>query len=75
MNAPEILTLIRSARALLDLGLSQYRLAEQEGRLTDQQKANILATAQLTDDQVDDVVEAARRTLAEIGSTISASQK
>lgn len=64
MNAPEILALIQSARALLDLGLSQYRLAEQQGRLTDQQKTAILAAAQLTDDQVDDVVEAARQRLA-----------
>lgn len=64
MNAPEILMMIQSARALLDLGLSQYRLAEQEGRLTDQQKATILTAAQLTDNQVDDVVEAARQRLA-----------
>lgn len=68
MNAPEILVLIQSARALLDLGLSQYRLAEQEGRLTDPQKATILAAAQLTDDQVDDVVEAARHRLGVDGS-------
>ena len=71
MNAPEILTLIQSARALLDLGLSQYRLAEQEGLLTDQQKATILAVAQLTDDQVDDVVEAARLRLASDSTSIA----
>lgn len=70
MNAPEILTLIQSARALLDLGLSQYRLAEQEGRLSDQQKATILATAQLTDDQIDDVIEAARQRLASDSTSI-----
>ncbi len=64
MTAPEILALIQSARALLDLGLSQYRLAEQAGRLTDQQKAAILAAAQLTDGQVDNAVEAARQRLA-----------
>ena len=71
MNAPEILTLIRAARALLDLGLSQYRLAEQEGRLSDQQKATILAVAQLTDDQVDDIVEAARLRLASDSTSIA----
>ena len=71
MNAPEILTLIQSARALLDLGLSQYRLAEQEGRLTYQQKATILAVAQLTDDQVDDVVEAARLRLVSASTSIA----
>lgn len=64
MNATEILALIQSARALIDLGLSQYRLAAQEGRLTDEQKAAILAAAQLSDDQVDDAVEAARQRLA-----------
>jgi hypothetical protein len=63
MNAAEILTLIQSARALIDLGVSQYRLAEQEGRLTEEQKAAILAAAQLTDDQVDAAVEAARQRL------------
>jgi len=73
MNAPEILTLIQSARALLDLGLSQYRLAEQQGRLTEQQKANILAVAQLTDDQVDSAVEAARQRMA-TASTPNASK-
>ena len=71
MNAPEILTLIQSARALLDLGLTQYRLAEQEGRLTDQQKATILAAAQLTDDQVNDVVEAARQRLDSASTSIA----
>jgi hypothetical protein len=71
MNAPEILTLIQSARALLDLGLSQYRIAEQQGRLTDQQKAAILTAAQLTDDQVDDVVEAARQRLASVSTSIA----
>lgn len=71
MNAPEILTLIQSARALLDLGLSQYRLAEQQGRLTDQQKATILSVAQLTDDQVDDVVEDARLRLASDSTSVS----
>ena len=71
MTAPEILTLIQSARALLDLGLSQYRLAEQEGRLTYQQKATILALAQLTDDQVDDVVEAARLRLVSASTSIA----
>lgn len=63
MNAPEILALIQSARALLDLGLSQYRLAEQQGRLTDQQKTVILAAAQISDEQVDATVEAARQRL------------
>jgi len=71
MNAPEILTLIQSARALLDLGLSQYRLAEQQGRLTEQQKANILAVAQLTDDQVDSAVEAARQRLTTASTPIA----
>ena len=64
MNATEILALIQSARALIDLGLSQYRLAQQEGRLTDEQKAAILAAAQLSDDQVDAAVEAARQRLS-----------
>ena len=71
MNAPEILTLIQTARALLDLGLSQYRIAEQQGRLTDQQKATILAVAQLTDNQVDDVVEAGRQRLASVSTSIA----
>ncbi len=61
MTPIEILALIQSARALLDLGISQYRLAEQEGRLTDEQKAAILAAAHLTDAQVDASVEAARQ--------------
>lgn len=64
MTAVEILALIQSARSLLELGVSQYRLAEQEGRLTDEQKAAILAAADLTDDQVDAVVAAARQRLA-----------
>jgi len=64
MNATEILALIQSARALINLGLSQYRLAQQEGRLTDEQKAAILAAAQLSDDQVDAAVEAARQRLS-----------
>lgn len=64
MNATEILALIQSARALIDLGLSQYRLAKQAGRLTDEQKAAILAAAQLSDDQVDAAVEAARQRLS-----------
>lgn len=60
MNATEILALIQSARSLLDLGLSQYRLAQQRGRLTEEQKAAILAVAKLTDDQVDAAVESAQ---------------
>lgn len=71
MNAAEILALIQSARALVDLGLSQYRLAQQEGRLTDDQKAAILAAAQLSDEQVDAAVEAARQrlTVSNYGAT------
>lgn len=65
MTAVEILALIQSARSLLELGVSQYRLAEQEGRLTDEQKAAILAAADLTDDQVDAVVAAARQRLGQ----------
>ena len=61
MTPVEILALIQSARSLLDLGISQYRLAEQEGRLTDEQKAAILAAAELTDDQVDAVIAVARQ--------------
>ena len=64
MNATEILALIQSARALIELGLSQYRIAEQEGRLTDEQKTAILTAARLSDEQVDAVVEAARQRLA-----------
>jgi len=63
MTPAEILALIQSARSLLDLGISQYRLAEQEGQLTDGQRAAILEAADLTDDRVDAVVEAARRRL------------
>ena len=63
MTPVEILALIQSARSLLDLGISQYRLAEQEGRLTDEQRAAILEAADLTDDRVDDVVAAARQRL------------
>jgi hypothetical protein len=61
MTPVEILALIQSARSLLDLGISQYRLAEEEGRLTDEQKAAILAAAELTDDQVDAVIAVARQ--------------
>ena len=64
MNAIEILVAFQTARALMDLGLSQYRLAQQEGRLTDEQKAAILAAAQLTDGQVDAAVAAARQRIA-----------
>lgn len=63
MNATEILAAFQTARALMDLALSQYRLAQQEGRLTEEQKAAILAAAQLTDDRVDAAVEAARQRL------------
>jgi len=63
MTPAEILALIQSARSLLDLGISQYRLAEQEGRLTDEQRAVILKAADLTDDRVDAVVAAARQRL------------
>jgi len=63
MTPVEILTLVQAARSLLELGITQYRLAEQEGRLTDEQKAAILAAAELTDDQVDAVVTAARQRL------------
>ena len=63
MTPVEILALIQSARSLLDLGISQYRLAEEEGRLTDEQKAAILAAAELTDDQVDAVIAVARQRL------------
>ena len=63
MNATEILAAFQTARALMDLALSQYRLAQQEGRLTEEQKAAILDAAQLTDDQVDAAVEAARQRL------------
>lgn len=63
MNPSEILAAFQTARALTDLALSQYRLAQQEGRLTDEQKAAILDAAQLTDAQVDDAVEMARQRL------------
>ena len=64
MNASEILAAFQTARALADLALSQYRLAQQEGRLTDEQKTAILAAAQLSDDQVDAAVETARQRIA-----------
>lgn len=64
MNASEILAAFQTARALADLALSQYRLAQQEGRLTDEQKTAILAAAQLSDDQVDAAVEEARKRIA-----------
>jgi len=63
MTPVEILALIQSARSLLDLGISQYRLAEQEGRLSDEQRVAILEAADLTDDRVDAVVAAARQRL------------
>jgi len=63
MTPVEILALVQAARSLLELGITQYRLAEQEGRLTDEQKAAILAAAELTDDQVDAVVADARQRL------------
>lgn len=63
MTPVEILALVQAARSLLELGITQYRLAEQEGRLTDEQKAAILAAAEITDDQVDAVVAAARQRL------------
>ncbi|MCC5829762.1 MAG: hypothetical protein JJU36_09990 [Phycisphaeraceae bacterium] len=67
MTPAEILAAFQTARALTDLALSQYRLAQQEGRLTDEQKAAILAIAQLTDTQVDAAIEAARQRLATRG--------
>jgi hypothetical protein len=69
MTPVEILALIQSARSLLDLGISQYRLAEQEGRLTDEQRAAILEAAEMTDDRVDEVVAAARRRLELVAPT------
>ena len=63
MTYVEILALIQSARALLDLGLSQYRLATQEGKLTEQQKLSILQASQLSDAQVDQIVQEARQRL------------
>jgi len=63
MTLVEILALIQSARALLDLGMSQYRLAEQAGKLTEQQKADILAAANMTDTQVDQAIASARQRL------------
>ncbi|MBI1374812.1 MAG: hypothetical protein GC159_18990 [Phycisphaera sp.] len=65
MTPVEILALVQAARSLLELGVSQYRLAEQEGRLTDEQKAAILAAADITDDHVDTIVAAARQRLAD----------
>ena len=70
MTPVEILALIQSARSLLDLGISQYRLAEQEGRLTNEQRAAILEAADLTDDGVDAAVAAARRRLELTSSEI-----
>lgn len=67
MSASEILAAFQTARALADLALSQYRLAQQEGRLTGEQKAAILAAAQLSDDQIDAAVEAARQRLNRSG--------
>lgn len=63
MTPAEILALIQSARSLLDLGLSQYRLAEQAGTLTADQRASIFAAADLTDARVDAEVAAARARL------------
>lgn len=63
MTPADILALIQSARSLLDLGLSQYRLAEQAGTLTAEQRASILAAADLTDAQVDAEAAAARARL------------
>jgi hypothetical protein len=65
MTPVEILALIQSARSLLDLGILQYRLAEQEGRLTDEQRAVILEAADLTDERVVAVVAAARHRLGQ----------
>lgn len=63
MTYVEILALIQSARALLDLGLSQYRLAIQEGKLTELQKLSILQAAQLSDAQVDQIIQEAKQRL------------
>ena len=65
MTPVEILALIQSARSLLGLGIWQYRLAEHDGRLTDEQRAAILEAADLTDDRVDAVVAAARQRLGQ----------
>lgn len=67
MTPQEILAAFQTARAIADFALSQYRLAQQEGRLTPEQKDAILAAAQLTDEGVDAAVEAARQRL--IGRT------
>ena len=64
MTPVEILAMIQAARSLLELGITQYRLAEQDGRLTDEQKAVILAAAGITDDQVDAVVAAAQQRIS-----------
>ena len=64
MTPVEVLTMIQAARSLLELGMTQYRLAEQDGRLTDEQKAAILAAAGVTDEQVDAVVAAAQQRLS-----------
>jgi hypothetical protein len=63
MTPTEILALFQTARSLYEFGASQYRLAHQQGKLTEQQKTDILAAAMLTDDQVDTVVEAAKQRL------------
>lgn len=64
MTPAEILAAFQVARSIADFALSQYRLAQQEGRLTEEQKLAILKAAQLTDAQVDAAVEAARQRLA-----------
>jgi len=64
MNPTEILAAFQTARTIFDFAVSQYHLAEQNGTLTDEQKAGILDAARLSDDQVDAAVQAAKQRLA-----------
>jgi len=61
MSAAEVLSIVQAVRVILDFALINFRLLEQAGRFTDEQKAAILAAAGITDDQVDAVIDAARR--------------
>jgi len=64
MTPAEILAALQTAKALYALAVTQFKLAREDGKLTEKQHMAIMAEAGLTDAQVDEAIAIAKARLS-----------
>ena len=60
MTPMEILSLFQVVRRLTDIGLREYKIVRELGGIPEDMKRRILQAAEMSDEQVDDVLREAR---------------